>query len=287
MVKPIYEFIVWDNCSNNCTFCWQKQHYNCLNVEQQIQSLCLVKEKLNNIQDNSYHVLLVGGELFDIKNSAVCNMLIDVFKDIKHKMDLNIVEFLYVNTNLLNTNIQLLDKFLTIFTGSYNKLKFTTSYDKKGRFLTLDAEKKWQELICNIKTKHKDLDIVVNVILTNEVCQQIINNEFDPVFEFDKLKCKVNLIPYVAVYQKLTPTRNIVFSALKQLEISHQEFIEAYVKDMNLNQQRHIYKYANGKLEYASAKNNICGHCENFSLYSVTDKSCFICDLNTIFQAYL
>ena len=26
IIKPIYEFLVWDNCSNNCQFCHQRNN---------------------------------------------------------------------------------------------------------------------------------------------------------------------------------------------------------------------------------------------------------------------
>ena len=42
VIKPIYEFILWDNCSNNCKFCWQKQQnsYSTSEMKKQINRPC-------------------------------------------------------------------------------------------------------------------------------------------------------------------------------------------------------------------------------------------------------
>ena len=32
-IKPIYEFLVWDNCNNNCKFCFQRENPRLFNQE--------------------------------------------------------------------------------------------------------------------------------------------------------------------------------------------------------------------------------------------------------------
>ena len=78
LVKPIYELILWNNCNRNCYFCWQKQQNDDLKHSQMLDSIHKTIEFVKQIKDNS-HVLLVGGELFDKKNSQIVNKLKYIF----------------------------------------------------------------------------------------------------------------------------------------------------------------------------------------------------------------
>ena len=65
-IKPVYEFLLWDNCNNNCTFCHQRNDPRIFDVDEQKQ---ILYKTLRFIKDESRfisgsHVLLVGGELF-------------------------------------------------------------------------------------------------------------------------------------------------------------------------------------------------------------------------------
>jgi hypothetical protein len=79
-------------------------------------------------------VLICGGEIFDnIKN---LNILIDFFEKIIDLMNNNIIDLLYINTNLIYENTTILFKFLDLIKNNnlFNRLKFTTSFDLHGRF---------------------------------------------------------------------------------------------------------------------------------------------------------
>ena len=65
-IKPIFEFLLWDNCRNDCKFCFQKQSNNLLTDEQKALS---INKAIDFLQSDKYvagsHVLLIGGEIFD------------------------------------------------------------------------------------------------------------------------------------------------------------------------------------------------------------------------------
>ena len=143
-MQSVYEFLLWNNCGNNCTFCHQRNHERkiddkILTLNQQIDSIEKCKSFLNKQFKEGNHILLVGGEIFDIVNEDVKKEFIALIKEIKDKLCLNKIDLLYINTNLLYKDIGLLDWFLALFeaNGLLPRLKFATSYDILGRFIIL------------------------------------------------------------------------------------------------------------------------------------------------------
>ena len=65
-IKPITEFLLWDNCNNNCKFCFQRKNPRLFSLDGQKQILDNVLSFLNSDDYiKGSHVLVVGGELFD------------------------------------------------------------------------------------------------------------------------------------------------------------------------------------------------------------------------------
>ena len=146
-MKEIYEFLLWNNCSNNCTFCHQRAHERkiddkILTPEEQVESLVKCKEFLDTQFVKGNHILLVGGEIFDTKVDIVKKGLIDLIKHVKNMMCNDEIDLFYVNTNLLYTDIDLLDWFLSLYQTNelLKRIKFTTSYDMVGRFTSKERE---------------------------------------------------------------------------------------------------------------------------------------------------
>ena len=178
-MKKIYEFLVWDNCNNNCQFCWQRENPRIYNFEQRRQILMNVIKFINSSEFiKGSHVLICGGEIFDKPSDFI--VLQDFFKDIINLMNNNIIDLLYVNTNLIYLNINALYDFLEKIKQNnlFHRLKFTSSYDIEGRF---KSEHDRQIMLTNLKTINNqyNLNTVVNTILTKPCCDAILNNEFN------------------------------------------------------------------------------------------------------------
>ena len=174
-MKKIYEFLLWNNCGNNCTFCHQRAHERriddkILTSDEQIRSLLLCREFLDTTFENGNHILLVGGEIFDIQNEQVKKVLIDLIIHIKEKMCKNEIELLYINTNLLYENTDLLDWFLSLYetNGLIERIKFTTSYDIVGRFTSKARELLFYKNLKRLTDTYADIKIVVNTV-TNAI----------------------------------------------------------------------------------------------------------------------
>lgn len=147
---PIYEFILWDNCSNNCKFCFQAKTRINLSTSEKQQSIALVKNKIKTIDCKS-NLLFVGGELFD--DIALKNDLVDLFDFASKLLLQEKVGYVYFNTNLLYEDLNVLESVISVFNDLdlLNKIKFTTSYDECGRFENSKRKILFEKNISNVK----------------------------------------------------------------------------------------------------------------------------------------
>ena len=106
-MNNVYEFLLWNNCGNCCSFCHQRVYARendskILNNEQKIRSINLCKDFLNSDQfKKGNHILLVGGEIFDITDKDVKDEFMKLLLDIVNKMNNKEIDLFYINTNLL------------------------------------------------------------------------------------------------------------------------------------------------------------------------------------------
>lgn len=282
MIKPIFEFLMWENCRNKCSFCFQ-QDKNQLTDEQKAQSMDAVKNFIDC--DPRYikgsHVLLVGGELFDSPSIFTC--LTPFLSFIVDKMNDNTIDLLYVNTNLIYKNMDGLYYLLDLIDqyNLFDRLKFTTSYDLAGRFASPKTKFLMLSNLDALSTKYPDIKIVVNSMLSKQMCEAILSGEYKLDLFMQMHRCDVNLIPYIVYDKELAPTRELVFKALVEADHQVSGYLKLYIANFDLPQAKELYQYRNGKLNYVTCPNNPCGHSENFVRYS--DKgTCFICDLKRL-----
>lgn len=284
MIKPIYEFLLWENCRNHCSFCFQ-QEKNQLTDKEKYNSMIAVKCFLDNDQRyiKNSHILLVGGELFD--SPSIFNELKQFLLYVLDKQLNDDIDLLYINTNLIYKNIDCLMWFLSKIEQLqlFDRLKFTTSYDVAGRFANDKVKQLMLKNLNIITNQYSQLRVVVNTMLSKQLCEAILDDEYDLHSFMTRHNCDVNLTPYIIRDLSLAPTRNLVFKALLKVQKQDPAYIERYVNNFDLPQPKELYQYRNGQLVYCSCLNNNCGHSENFTLYS-SQHSCFICDLKSIFK---
>lgn len=286
-MKPIYEFLLWDNCSNNCKFCFQRKNPRLYSLDEQ-QSI--LKQTLNYLNSDKYlensHILLVGGELFD--NTARFSMFSAFFDEIVKMLLDNKIDLLYLNTNLCYDKdcVDMLVSILQQFDKNdlFDRLKFTTSYDIAGRFSDNTREELFLRNIRLLTTRFPNLKIVANSILTNEFCDSILSDTFD-LFEFlEKNKISANLIPYIILDTALAPSRKLVFQTIQKLYQEKPEFIRSWIENLDLKQPRKMFYFKNNIWNSCECSVSDCGHSVNFKRYSSAN-SCFVCDIKEVFNA--
>ena len=275
-MRPIYEFLLWDNCKNGCTFCPQRKNPNNLSIKQQMDSS---SEVINFITSDEFvigsDILIVGGELFDSPRP----FLLDFFKQIKSLIDDKIINKILISTNLLYGDPQLYFLLECLNIIGKDNLYITTSYDIEGRFKNNGQVEQFYK---NLDTVSSIYATTVNTILTKKVCQQIVEDKF--ILEpFYKKNLQINLLPYIIYNPSLAASKNDIFSALAYLDCKYENYIQSYIKRMDDKRIRHLYKYIGGRLIYSSCSLLDCGHSENLKKYSV-DNTCFICDVKRLFN---
>ena len=311
MIKKVYEFLIWNNCGNACSFCHQRLFANknsskILNPEEQIRSLSLCEEFLDTKFENGNHILLVGGELFDIVNENVKEQFKRLLTKVISKMLSNEIDLLYLNTNLLFVDVSLLYWFLDKIDQNdlFNRLKFTTSYDIVGRFLNKEKELLFYKNLKSIKDNYPNINIVVNTVLTNETCRRIQNDIFgaDFLLEYlnkqekehftikdwiDYFKVDINTIPYIRLNSDAAPempTRAVIFDTLLHINKIIPNYLEWYANNIGLKQEKLLFEYnkINDDYVYCSSEYDSCGHSENFKMCFKDSDKCFPCEIKKL-----
>lgn len=285
MIKPIFEFLMWNNCNNNCSFCWQKelkQHGKYLDSDGKMRAMDSVMAFIasESFQFGS-HILLVGGELFDTRfdGKLLCKYK-EFINFIAKRVSVGKIDLLYLNTNLIYKDLTYLFMFLDTLNrfNCIDRVKFTTSYDVFGRFKDEEARTLVLENIKTLKDKYADLQIVTNIILTKQACEAILANKLNLKEFTEKNRVRVNTIPYIVLHDNMAPTISDVIKTLKHISTQIPNYFSDYVANISLPQDKLLYDYVDGVgLEFCSSKNAPCGHSVNFNKCSTDYNGCFVC----------
>lgn len=284
-VKDIFEFLIWDNCNNNCKFCFQRKNPRLFKPDEQ---KIILKNVLKFLKSDDYkkgsHVLIVGGEIFDQQREY----LIPFFQEIVSMMVDDTIDILYLNTNLIydHTYFTMLKPVLTMFNENnlFQRLKFTTSFDIEGRFRNKEDRSKCLKNLILLKENFPNLNTVVNIILTKQFCESVISGKFD-LFDFMRgFGVNTNLIPYIVLDKSLCAPRDLIMQALLKINEKHPDYIQQYVENMDLRHKRFLYACYPNELKLCSCEDSDCGHSVNFKKYSDDPDACFVCDLKKVFN---
>ena len=288
MIKPIFEFLMWDNCRNDCCFCYQKQQYSELSLEQQKASIeCVRRFLLSDQYIKGSHILLVGGEIFDTPRvHDYVNELVDFIVEMMIKDE---IDLFYINTNLIYKNLVCVEYLISKLDNNnlLPRLKFTTSYDLKGRFKTDKVKDLMLSNLMYLTTKYQNLNVVVNIMLTNAVCDALIEGRFNMAEFCQQYRCDINTIPYIVLNDSLSASRYSIFKALSVINGQIPGYVKRYVANFDLPQDKILHRYnaITDTLDGCTSDNSDCGHSVNFKKYS-TNHTCFVCDLKTMFEDY-
>ena len=277
-VLPMHEFLLWNNCNNNCKFCWQRKEKQSTE-EEQVEAIDLAHEEITKLKDA--HVLIIGGEIFSETNKRIILNLYGLFLSIISKMLKNEIDQCYINTNLLYDMDKLLIPVLKMFdtTGLIKRIHFTTSADDFGRFSNDNTRKLFYDNLQDLRKKYPDLYIICNIILTDYFCDAILTDKFNIKEYKDKYTVDVNTIPYIKYGTIIeAPTREKVFNTLIHLDQQDPGYLLKYTNNFLLGQEITLHQYQNHSLVDVTSDKSSCNHSENFKrCYSDSDE-CFICD---------
>lgn len=277
----LYEFVLWNNCPNNCSFCYLKNEYQS-SINDMLEMILLVKEFVDKINIES-SILLTGGEMFTNLEEEIYNKLLELYKQIFKN---NFIKIIYFNTNLIYD----IDKYLVNVLdlakeyGVIDNIHFTTSDDCVGRFNDVSRQLFYKNVEL-LRKKYSDLKIIVNTILTKEFCANVNNGKYNIVDYCNKYNVVVNVIPYIDVngVVDFIPEKEEVIKCLLILKKQNPEWFDGYVdiftrpRDMNV----YIYDNKNKKLKDNTARFLKCKHPVN-STHCFKDGTCFGCLLQAL-----
>ena len=283
----IYEFLLWNNCNNNCKFCHQKANKNkhpnkFLDNNKKLLSIKTLYKyiKNKNIKSGS-HILLMGGELFDTKlSSHIESEFFKLATLIASEMENLNINLLYLNTNLIYSDISFLYDFLNIFINKNleKRIRFTTSYDISYRYKNELDRCLVEKNMLDIYNLYPNIFKTANCILTNKACEYLSHN---PLFLVDfkkKYGFNLNLIPYIKLYDSMASKRSTILSLLLKINEFDIDYIKKYVDNLSIKQDRFLFEFNGNMFINASSNNADCGHNENFRKVYLDDDRCFICD---------
>ena len=283
-MHTMQEFLLWGNCTNQCDFCWQckkRDESIFLNKKEMISCIADTLSKLDNINDGD-DVLIVGGEILASYYEEVDESLRELIDKCVQLISINKIRFLYINTNLIYKDRANLIYLFEAIKGYEDRLKFTTSYDVYGRFKTKEAEELFLKNLLFIKDNYPKVNTVVNCIIT----KQLVASNFDDEQFKETYGVKyVNFIPYVPVPDDRSMDVSFmdIVKVLARAERKHKGYIDFYINDFDLNQNKVLYQYHKDiGYEECTSKYSECHHNENFK--KVLDGDCFICKLKEVFR---
>ena len=281
------EFILWSNCNNHCDFCWQCYKHDkstILNSGEMLKCLADLDWKLDEINDGD-DVLLVGGEILNSYSELVDYSLRITITRCINMLKNNKIRYLYINTNLLYKDKSNLDYLLYNIIENHleDRLKFTTSYDIYGRFKDDGARNLFLSNLKYIYKYYPKINIVVNAIIT----KQLVESDFDwDNFQKEYGIKYINFIPYIPV--KDDRSMDVDFKDILKILIREEKkrpgYINFYINDFDLNQDKVLYEYHKDKgFIECTAKYSECHHNENFKKI-LNNGECYICKLKEIFD---
>ena len=291
--KPIYEFLLWENCNNHCKFCFQKSKRQ-LKVAEREKALAAVLRFLDSDQyEKGSHVLAVGGELF--YSGVLTEPLRQFYLTLFQKMLVGDIDLLYINTNLLYRDLSPLLVCLeeAAHLNLLPRIRFTSSYDRAGRFRTDNDRLRMELNLDVIRERYPELAVVVNMMLTKPFCEQEIFSHrtirFETVAEFcHDHQCEVNLIPYIIKKTEFIPSKEEVIKTLLYVEKDMPGYLKRYLANWRLAQEKRLYQYDKDidDFHFVSSETADCGHSENFKR-CFADGECFICFIEKMLGDYV
>lgn len=276
------EYILWNNCPNNCAFCHLKTLHQSTK-EEQLLSIQLIEKDIQQ-QKDKYNILLVGGEIFVGLDNDLEEKLYQLYDIVFSSKLVNII---FINTNLIYKFSDFLFKVLDL-AKYYNVLEnihFTTSDDVFGRF---NDKKKifFIENLQKIRKNYPNLNIIVNTILTKQFCDVVIKGDYNINDYCNKYKVKVNVLPYIDLTHNkdFIPQEKDLLKTLLILKEQNENWFRGYVDffgrkhdDLLLQQ----YDLQTKKLKKVNCDLLQCGHSENFETCCI-EKKCYSCLINNL-----
>jgi hypothetical protein len=284
-----YEFILWHNCTAACRFCpldktgkWNFDEYQRTSAMAACNSY-IESDKFVPGSD----LMVIGGELFI--NGEIVYSLFN--KIIQHMKSGRVRNFMF-NSNLIYEDLQDLATVIEYFTdaGLLDRVSLTTSFDVHGRF-TDETKELFLDNLGIVSYSFPKTTIGVNMILTKQFCESIIDGTFVVSKFMEQYKVRVNLIPYININNAMSADIDMLFKAMSiiQFDLAHmarpdRTYWSDMYKILTRTELPIVLEYNGSEYIDKSSPKMPCGHGDNFG--NIVQYRCFLCELKKFIEAF-
>lgn len=297
------QFELWKDCSNNCSFCWNRDLIHLLTSnKKKIEHINYVLSEVNKDLSQYDVVSIIGGEFFEgqLFNQEVKEAFHKLIHKFAQLLKDNKIEQVFIMLSFMKKDLSDLDEVIDIF-DKYNVLDrvlWCTSYDEKGRFHTQEQKQIWFD---NINEYRRYLRIHVEMIMTEPMIEAIISEQVDlkyfsdrgvsvdfirprvhtSINHTDKTKEETKkIVPFIY------PKRNTFLKFLTYLQKKYPQKLEnLYSMEIRafdvvlVSENRVMHRDIDHYIEDKELDTVMpCGHSDKFAGYSDSDK-CMVCDI--------
>lgn len=299
----LLQFELWKDCSNNCSFCWNRDLIHLLtSKEKKIEHINYVLSKLEEDISEYDVVSIIGGEFFEgqIKDLKVKEAFIKLIYKFVELLKSNKIEQVFIMLSLMKEDESDLDEIINIFKKEnvLHKVLWCTSYDEEGRFHTEQQRQIWYN---NIEKYSQNIRIHVEMIMTEPMIQAIITERVNleyfwsynvsvdfirprvhtSINHIDKTKEETSkIVPFIY------PKRNTFLQFLSYLQKKYpfklKDLYDMEIRAFDVvlvSENRIMHRDKEHYIEDIELDKLLpCGHSDKFAGYCDSDK-CMVCDI--------
>lgn len=311
-MKKQIQFELWQECNSHCKFCYLGDSNLCTPKKIKLNSIENTIKKLDDpsILDEYDTIGYIGGEFFQgqLNDKDVKDKFMQLMDKTASLLLDNTIRYVWIYATMTIGDQKDLYETLEKF-GDCDGVWLLTSYDTIGRFHSSKMEDNWKFHMKNIQNKYPKIRFNVTTILTQDLINKYLNNEFSFKDFCKEFKCEF-FFKQCGLYKGMTkeqvikdfplflPKRNSFLEFLKKFK--EEESYAAWDKLFNIKYRADaLYRNFNTEdesmvlnIRYKDQKAEIkipkhedakemvlskCGHAKTYSTYADCDK-CMLCD---------
>lgn len=307
------QFEVWQECSQQCSFCYLGTGNRHTPDDRKLLSLRNMREKIHEpgIFEKYDNISMIGGEFFQgqMKNPEVKKEFFSVLEEVAGYLRDGKISSSWLSATLTRPASEDLFRAMDLFSDICPRspsggLWLITSYDAFGRFHTPEQEECWRKNVRMLKEKYPYLKVNTTIILSQRMVEDILSGKFDfrkfteemgtnlfvkqpsPGYGDDPLRDRIRKVE--ARIPGFFPKRKDFIRMLRKVASEWPEFyaklfnIEFRADDLfrNFNEDPEmqlIERHKKEKAEMSGVELAPCGHVLDYSTYLDSDR-CMLCD---------
>lgn len=184
-IKAI-QFELWQNCNNNCAFCYLNKGRVLISPDKMIQNIESAEKILNDKDRMKQYncVGFIGGEFFQgqLSTKELKQSFIVLMQKLNQMLLNKEILEVWITASLMNDNLQdLFDSFDCFEFDKFDddcRIFMCTSYDTKGRFKSVHQKEQWYKNLEEVKNRYPKLFLHTQIITTQSFLEEVESGEF-------------------------------------------------------------------------------------------------------------